>query len=222
VGRAARLVRDVRKNGVAVRVSELNSATCGGAQGVSDTFAAALWGTDLLFGMAEAGVAGVNLHTWTGAWYAPVYFSSTAGTPPATVRPLLYGMLLFDRAVQNGARLLHVTQLRNDPVKVWATRDVAGTVRVVVINKDTRHATTVSVKLARGLGAGRLERLAAPSLDARSGVTFAGQSFERGAFDGRLHGTAWSTRVRPQKRIYSVRLPAAGAALMTVRAHRGG
>jgi Glycosyl hydrolase family 79 C-terminal beta domain len=221
VGRARRLVGDVRKNGVAVRVSEINSATCGGAQGVSDSFASALWGADLLFGMADVGVAGVNFHTWTGAWYAPVYFGAHAN-PATVVRPLLYGMLLFDRAVQNGARLLRVTQLRNDPVKVWATRDLAKTVRVAVINKDTRRPTVVALKLPGGLGAGRLERLAAPSLDARVGVTFAGQSFERGAFDGRLHGASRGTRVKRRGRIYKLRLPAASAALLTARPRHGG
>jgi hypothetical protein len=215
VGRARRLVEQVRKSGVAVRVSEINSATCGGAQGVSDTFASALWGADLLFGMAEVGVAGVNLHTWTGAWYAPVYFGSHA-QPATVVRPLLYGILLFDRTVQNGARLLRVKQLRNDPVKVWATRDAGKTVRVALINKDTRRSQVVALKLPRGLGAGKLERLKAPSLDARIGVTFAGQSFEGEPFDGRLHGTARGTRVPRRGHVYKVKLPAASAALLTV------
>jgi hypothetical protein len=216
VARAGRLVRAVRSKGISVRVSEVNSATCGGAQGVSDSFASALWGADLLFGMAEAGVAGVNLHTWTGAWYAPVYFGAVT-----TVRPLLYGMLLFDRAVPNGARLMRVAQRRSDPVKVWATRDAVRAVRVAVINKDPRHPHVVSLKLPRGLGSGTLERLLAPTLASRSGVTFAGQSFEAGAFDGRLHGAVRSTRVARRGRIYRFRLPAASAALLTARPHGG-
>lgn len=215
VARASRLVKKVRAKGVAVRVSEINSATCGGAEGVSDSFASALWGADVLFGMAEAGVVGVNFHTWTGAWYAPISFIPSPSGPVAKVRPLLYAMLLFDRAVPNGARLLRVTQRRADTVKVWATRDVIGTVRVAVINKDPRRAHVVRLKLPRGLRAGRIERLLAHSLASQSGVTFGGRSFEGGAFDGKLHGALHSTRSKARKRIYTLRVPAASAALVT-------
>jgi hypothetical protein len=217
VGRARRLVRTVRRFGVSVRASEINSATCGGAQGVSDSFASALWGADVLFGMAEARVVGVNFHTWSGAWYAPVSFAG--GVPK--VRPLLYGMLFFARVVQNGARLLHVEQRRSDEVKVWATRDAGRTVRVAVINKDPRRAHVVALKLPRGLASGRIERLLGNKLSSRTGVTFAGQSFERPAFDGKLHGRVRSTRVKRRGRLYKFRLPAASAALLTARP-RGG
>jgi Glycosyl hydrolase family 79 C-terminal beta domain len=213
--RMARLVRAVAGRGVAVRVSELNTATCGGAQGVSDSFASALWATDMLFGLAEAGVAGVNFHTWTGAWYAPVQFLPSPAGPVARVRPLLYGMLLFDRAVQNGARLLRVEQGRGDALKVWATSDASSTVRVAVINKDDRAARRVRLRLPAGLGTGSLERLSARSLASHAGVTFAGQSFERGGFDGRLHGAVRRERVLPHTSTYTFRIPAASAALLT-------
>jgi hypothetical protein len=215
VARARRLVKTVRPRGVSVRVSEINTATCGGAQGVSDSFASALWGADVLFEMAEAGVVGLNFHTWTGAWYAPISFIPSPTGPVTKVRPLLYGMLLFDRTVPNGARLLRVTQRRADTLKVWATRDVTGTVRVAVINKDPRRSQLVRLELPRGLRSGRIERLAAPSLAAQSGVTFAGQSFESGAFDGKLHGAVRSTRAKGRGSTYELRVPAASASLLT-------
>jgi hypothetical protein len=217
VSRARRLVRVARPRGVSVRVAEINSATCGGAHGVSDTFASALWAADVLFGFAEDGVAGVNLHTWTGAWYAPVSFAPGPSGAVATVRPLLYGMLFFDRAVANRARLLHVRGPHDDAVKVWATRDAGKTVRVAVINPDPDHRRRVQLRLPRGLGSGTLERLRAHTLASRSGATFAGQSFERGAFDGRLHGTTRRTRVPRRGRIYRFQIPAASAALLTAR-----
>jgi len=215
--RTARLVRAVAPRGIAVRVSELNTATCGGAQGVSDSFASALWATDMLFGLAEAGATGVNFHTWTGAWYAPIQFVPSPAGPVAKVRPLLYGMLLFDRAVQNGAHLLRVVQGRSDAVKIWATSDASSAVRAVVINKDGRAGRVVRLKLPGGLGPGTLERLTARSLGSRSGVSLAGQSFERGGFDGRLHGVAKSERVVARRGIYSFRVPPASAALLTSR-----
>lgn len=221
VARARRLVRVARPRGALVRVAEFNSATCGGAQGVSDSFASALWGADALFGFAAAGVVGVNFHAWTGSWYAPVSFAVGPSGPVTTVRPLLYGMLLFDRAVPDGARLLRVRERRADPVKVWATRDAARTVRVAVINTDPRHERIVQLRLPRGLGAGKVERLLAHTLASRSGVTFAGQSFERGAFDGRLHGAERSTYAARRGRLYRFRMPAASAALLTARRRAG-
>jgi hypothetical protein len=77
------------------------------------------------------------------------------------------------------------------------------------------------LKLPRGLGSGRLERLLAHTLASRSGVTFGGQSFEQGAFDGRLHGAVRRTRIARRGRTYKFRLPAASAALLTARP-RGG
>jgi hypothetical protein len=219
IARASRVVKEVRPKGVSVRVSEINTVACGGAQGVSDSFASALWGADLLFGMADAGVVGVNFHTWTGAWYAPLEFIPSPTGPITKVNPLLYGMLFFTRAVPNGARLLHVTQRRSDVVKVWATRDASGTVRVAVINKDLRRLQVVRLTLPRGLGAGRIERLVAPSLASQSGVTFGGRSFEGGAFDGKLHGTVRSTRVKARGRMFGLRVPAASAVLLTAPRH---
>ena len=43
-------------------MTELNSVTCGGLRGVSDSFATALWAPDALFEMLRAGVDGVNIH----------------------------------------------------------------------------------------------------------------------------------------------------------------
>ena len=108
VSRAAQLSAVATSHGAAVRVSEANTAICGGVHKGSDTFAAALWATDVLFGMAEAGVRNVDLHTWTGAWYAPVDFVHVRGRTVGRVRPLFYAMLLFDRATPRGARLLPV------------------------------------------------------------------------------------------------------------------
>ena len=41
----------------------MNSVTCHGKTGVSDTFASALWILNTLFEMVHAGVDAVNIHT---------------------------------------------------------------------------------------------------------------------------------------------------------------
>ena len=48
---------------VPLRLDEINSISCGGERGVSDTYATALWSLDTLFALARAGVDGVNIHT---------------------------------------------------------------------------------------------------------------------------------------------------------------
>ena len=61
--------------GLRFRVDELNSVSCGGVRGVSDTFASALWALDTLFELAKVGVDGVNVHTLPGVAYEPFSFT---------------------------------------------------------------------------------------------------------------------------------------------------
>jgi hypothetical protein len=44
------------------RLIETNSCYSGGKQGVSDTFASALWGAELMYQLAQAGGEGINFH----------------------------------------------------------------------------------------------------------------------------------------------------------------
>jgi hypothetical protein len=123
--------------GRALRVDEVNSVTGGGAEGVSNTFASALWALDTLFEFAKAGVSGVNVHTFPGARYA-LYDGPSGGW---RVFPEYYGMLAFARAAPAGASLLAVSGgLADRAVKVWATRSATGRLTTVVINKSLRAA----------------------------------------------------------------------------------
>ena len=137
VARMAQLAAVAAAHGSTFRVSEINSANCGGVHGASDALASALWGADMLFSLADAGVRGVDFHTFTGAFYAPVDFGLHKGHFAGFVRPLFYAMLMFNRATPLGARLLPVgPNPPTAPLKTWATLDPKGTRRVVVINKS--------------------------------------------------------------------------------------
>jgi hypothetical protein len=156
-----------------LRVSEFNSVTCGGSNGVSDTFATALWAADALFSMWNRGVDGVNLHIQLGSPNAPFSISSDGITP----RPLLYGMLMFVRSVGTGAQLVPVRSIgtRAPNVRVWAVRTTQRHVlKVLVLDKG---ASPVRLVLrVPGHAAATLERLTAPAVDATSGETLAGQT----------------------------------------------
>jgi hypothetical protein len=217
--RMGQLASVATAHGGAFRVSETNSANCGGVDGVSNAFASALWGTDLLFGLAEAGVTNVDFHSWNGAYYSPVDFVHSEGAVVARVHPLFYGMLLFDRALPAGARLLPVAaNSPNAATKTWATIDPAGTRRVVVINKDSERPRQVVLRVPGGGATARVERLSAPSVLSKDGVTFAGQGYGRTTADGVLHGKRVVEPLLRAGGAFRLAMPAGSAALVTIGA----
>jgi hypothetical protein len=130
-GRVAGLVPLIalaQRHRLPVRVTELNSAACGGRPGLSDSFAAALWLTDTLFALLRDGVDQADVHTWAHARYA-LFDVTGAG---ATARPPLTAMLAFARAAPPGS---HLIAARGDlgPLRAWATVDRGRTVRVALI-----------------------------------------------------------------------------------------
>ena len=199
-----------------LRLDELNSVACRGKAGVSDTFASALWVTDALFGLARAGVDGVNLHTLPDTAYELFAFSRRAGRWQAQVRPVYYGLQLFAQAAPPGARLLKVTRRGADAgLSVWATRAEDHRLRVVVINKSRTRRKTVTVRLPAAVGAATVERLLAPRVGARRGVTLAGRSYGAETESGQL-GTPELEPAHVVHGSVTLSVPAASAALVTV------
>jgi hypothetical protein len=198
------------------RLDELNSASCSGKRGVSNTFASALWVLDALFSMASVGVDGVNFHTLPGSAYEPATFTHHGNSWRAFVHPLYYGALVFSQAFPPGARLLSVTAPAG-PVKVWATQAPDGKIRVVMINKSLDTPAQVSLQLPGAAGGASLAALSAPGVTATSGVTFAGQTFGTQTSAGRLSGTPRTTPIAPVSGTgtYQVQLPAASAVVLT-------
>jgi hypothetical protein len=211
--------RVAHAHGLSFRSDELNSVSCGGARGVSDTFASSLWGLDTLFHMVRSGIDGVNVHTFHSAVYAPFAVAHSSHGWSGEVKPLYYGMLMFARAAPPGSRLLALRyRARRHPaaLRVWATRDRSGRVRVAMLNDSSRRAATVAVKVPGGAGTADLDRLEAPHINSRSGVTIAGQSFGGRTATGELAGSPRAAVVTRTAGRFVVRLPAASAALLTV------
>jgi hypothetical protein len=218
VARMAQLAAVARAHGAPFRVSEVNSANCGGVRGASNSLASALWSVDMLFALADAGVRSVNFHTFTGALYSPVDFGLRRGHFAGRVNPMFYGMLLFSRANPKGARLLPTgPNPASGRLKTWATVDPVGTRRVVVINKDTRKTHTVRLAVPGGTSRARVRRLVGPKVTATRGITFAGQGWGDATFDGELRGRAREERVERRSGAFRVEIPPSSAALVTVR-----
>jgi hypothetical protein len=192
------------------RLTEMNSVTCGGLRGVSDTFATALWAPDTLFEVLRAGVDGVNIHIRATTINAPFLLTRRG----MVARPLMYGLLLFTRTLGPGARLMRLT-LHADGharLKAWAVRLRGRIVHVLLINKGVR-AARVFVRLPSH-GLATVQRLLARSASARWGITLAGQRLDRA---GRWTGRRLLEKLAPHARGYVVAVPGLSAGLLSAR-----
>lgn len=196
--------------GLPFRLTELNSVTCAGRPGVSDTFAAALWAPDMLFELLRAGVDGVNVHV-----RAYTVNAAFGVTPRGVVaRPLLYGLILFTRMLGADARLvgLHAQTAQRAHLKAWAVRVSGDRLHVLLINKGP---SAISAKLVLpATGPATIQRLLAPSVTSRSGVTLDGQQL---GHDDRWRGHRSDESAAGVSGVYRLVLPPTSAALLTVR-----
>ena len=164
--------------GVPFRIAECNSYYNGGASGVSDSYASALWVIDYLFNCAQGGACGVNFHGGgNGTGYTPI---ANIGAAVVGVRPEYYGIFLFTLA---GPGSLLQTQLNAGSLNVtaYAVKSSSGRINLVVINKDPSQNLQLTVALPQNfITASVLEMsqqtsgMSGPTLTASSGVTIQG------------------------------------------------
>lgn len=203
-----------RRAGLAARLTEFNSVTCGGLKGVSNTFATSLWAPDAIFELLRDGFVGVNLHARHEAVNGPFTFDVHG----FEARPLLYGLLTFVRTLGPGARLVNMQRQipASVPLKAWAVEVSGHQLHVLLINKGS-HAATVSLKLPAGRPA-TLQRLLAPSVRAHIGVTLAGQSLDA---NGKWSGKRQIQVAAPRAGRYLVTASRYSATLISVPLNRG-
>jgi hypothetical protein len=203
-------VRIANRSHLPMRLSEFNSVTCGGAPGVSNAFATALWAPDTLFSIWSVGATGVNLHLAPTQPNAAFSISRSG----LTTHPLLYGMIMFARATGPGAKLAPVNTpgALSHNVKVWAVHSAHNVLKLLVLDKG---AGAVNAALHLGNhGRATIQRLIAPGPGATSGVTLAGQHL--GA-QGQWLGRRVTAQISPVNGTYTVPLPAYSGALITVQ-----
>jgi hypothetical protein len=105
-----------RAAGRPFRLDEFNSVTCGGLAGVSNTFATALWAPDALFELLGTGAEGVNMHIRSTKVNGPFEITPSGLEP----RPLLYGLILFQRTIGAGGRPVKLRLQGPAHFKAWA------------------------------------------------------------------------------------------------------
>jgi hypothetical protein len=193
------------------RMCETASFSGGGREGVSDTFAAALWALDYLFVLASYGCAGVNMETGVNhlGWlshYTPIA-QDQAGFRAA---PEYYGLLAF--AVAGRGDLLHADcNPGGINLTAYATGD-GGRTMLTVINKDQTRDAMVEITSPRPVRQARVLRLMGSSPSAKSGIVLGAESVGP---DGGWRGGNWQP-VRAAGAGLVIELPAASAALVAV------
>lgn len=217
LGGVAAAVARVHRAGESFRVDEINSVTCGGRLGVSNTLASALWELDTLMGLAADGVDGVNLHTDQTAANRLFDFSRVNGAWRAVVHPVYYGALMFSQAAPPGARILPTAAGEQTQLRSWATLGADHRVRVVLINDSIHFAARVRLRAAAKPGPASLVRLKGSGAGATQGVTLGGQTFGAQTPSGLLPAPV-PQGVSARGGAYALSLPPASAALLTLPA----
>ncbi len=199
-----------KATGLPFRLAETNSCYSAGKQGVSDTFASALWAPDLMYQLATAGGEGINFHGGGDGWYTPIAGNLQKGF---SARPIYYGMLLFAQAGAGQLVDTHVDHLDAAPLLTgYALRTDSGALKAAVFNKNQDRAVRLTIEAGQRVTRATALMLTAPGIDATSGVTLGGGAVGQSG--------AWSaseTATLPAARgAVLIDLPAASGALITL------
>ena len=198
-----------RKAGLPWRLAECNSASLGGTAGVSDVYAAAIWGADFLFDLAERGVAGINFHTnFQPQGYTPIVYNKENGTYSAC--PLYYSLLLFKDAGRGKILPTKVTSDGN--VTAHSTIGDDKKIRVVVINKDLNQPAEATIITNTDRTDGTVARLVGDSPTEKSGISYAGMTVTN---DGSLTHPKLET-VKGTSGRFAITIPACSAAVLSI------
>ncbi len=170
-GLLARLEAASRSSRLPYRICEANSCFGGGKPGVSDTMAAALWGLDFMFTLAQFGAAGVNMQTGVNhlgflSYYTPIGLDASHNF---VATPLYQGMLAFSMAGR-GNLVESTLDVAGLNLTAYAVRTDRAEILVTLINKESARDAQVRVLCPGASSAQIVARLTAPSLASKDGV----------------------------------------------------
>ena len=203
-------MKQVRSDyGLPFRLAETNSCYQGGKPGVSDTFASALWGGDLMYQLASEGGMGINFHGGGYGWYSPIAGTRENGF---LARPIYYGMLLFAQAGAGQLVESKLEQLEEAPLlTAYGLRSNSGGIKVAAFNKNVGRAVRLTIDPGQRAPRAHALRLIAPRADDSTDATFGGSPVGASG--------AWSAaqkeKLRVENGVAAFELPAASAALIT-------
>jgi hypothetical protein len=162
-----------KKGHLPLVLDEFNSVSCGSASPVIYQFASALWAVHGLLEAAAKGVASVDVQMDPGNClsYSPLCAPDPSAPGTLQANPIFYGMRLVSSL--EGGTVLKTTPSQPLPVGVseYAVALPSGDTAVVVDNTTSSDLTQLNLKMAPADQLVSTSSLAAPSLDATSGVT---------------------------------------------------
>ncbi len=219
VGSVRRYVSLSQSAGLPFRMDETNSVSCGGVAGISNSFASALWAAGYLPKLMGSGSVGVNMHGNVAncKGYSPICAPGPEELSDGQLQaqPKWYSLLIA-RQLLDTRPLPTATKLRRTDANVHVLGFAApdGSLRVIAVDDDPLGNAGVLVRLKVGsaFAAASTLALTGQSLHALSGV-------ELGESEVAADGT-WTPRRYGQAiadgGVIAVRLPAAGAMLISV------
>jgi hypothetical protein len=223
---ADQAVAEAKQLGLPAVIDEGNSVVCEGQEGVSNTYASALWAIDAELDMAREGVSGYYLHGTVEQcgtpkplymYYTPLCAPTAADAADGQLaaQPEYYGLATL-HDVGTG-QFLSLSNPAWADVRAYAIKHSDGTMAVVlddVADPSASRATTLQLDLGSSYSsADRVSLTASGGLTATSGVTLGGQTVHS---NGTLAApTASSLKVGGDT--VTVTVPAGSAQILTFK-----
>jgi hypothetical protein len=164
-------------------LSETNTFSGGGAQGISDRYAALLYLTDLILYAGTQHVSAAYVQQSAGSvFYNAIDSRGSVGqTPqgPANATPVYYALRLYRDITGNAAGLLNTRISTKLDVNVYAVRTANGGLTLTLVNKSP-HSVVMRVNLDHGYS--KASRFTVEAPQPRSGlrhITIGGKPISR-------------------------------------------
>lgn len=205
--------------GIPMRIDETNTVSCGGVEGISDTFASALWATGYITQAMADGTAGINLqgNPTNCVGYTPLCAPTPAAVADGALsaEPEWYALLLTKPLI--GTRPLPTTiSAEGSPNLVAAGfSGPKHSLEFVLANNEPLGAAPLGLRLEVGTGmsTAQIQRLTAPSENATSGVQLDGRTV---ATNGSWRAPTQTKSVSASSGTVALELAPSSAALVTV------
>ncbi|MGZ3496457.1 MAG: hypothetical protein ACXWNK_08150 [Vulcanimicrobiaceae bacterium] len=147
------------------RITECGAVSGAGKSGVSDTYAAALWGFDFCNRVAAANGSGVNFQDGSTSFGAPIG-ERESGNGNFYRRPLYFGLQFF--ASMANSRVLPLQLGGSHPnLRAYAARQDNGSILVALVNPDQSRRAAVTIS-GTGMGSAAARTLTGPAPGAKS------------------------------------------------------
>jgi hypothetical protein len=208
-----------QSNGVALRIDEANTVSCGGVADISDTFASTLWATGYITQAMAIGASGVNLQGNPGncEGYTPVCAptAAAAGLGYLRAQPEWYALLLTRSLVGYRPLPTTISATGSPDVVAAAFEGHDRSLKVVLADDEPPGAAPLELRLGvgQGMGPANVMRLVAPSPSATAGVRLAGRAVSA---DGSWRPTRSVESESSGSGVVSLEVPPSSGALVTL------